>query len=212
MLTPEKIEHEFGSKWCERALFYSYPNALRFELGTGEHPIDRFLSAHKRALDVVQEVFSDVDDIRVAVQVFAESESPGVISLLQCFRGLRDCGLPLPHRDAIKTSQSSYDEESRYCVMVMPIRQADLARALWPPLGHDFRIEPRLSACVYILSKELGILVHPYDDRGMDIIGPNKSKLSEVYDRYRSWLLAHDLDVMDRSFANPKPSDEGASS
>ena len=47
MLTPEMIEKEFGSVWCEQGLFYSHPQSLRFELGVGEHPIERFLSAHQ---------------------------------------------------------------------------------------------------------------------------------------------------------------------
>lgn len=213
MLTPEMIANKFGPKWCERALFYTYPHALRFELSTGGHRIDKFLFAHKRALAVVQEAFSDVDDLHLAVQIFMnESESPGVVSLLQCFRGLRDCGLPLPHRDAIETSQAPYDDAVWYSVMVMPLRQNDLARALWPPMGHDHMIEPRLSAKVYILSPELGILVHPFDDRGMDIIGPNRAKLTEIYDRHRSWLLSYDLEAMDKSFGKLGSANGGARS
>ncbi len=201
------IAKQFGAEWCESVLFHSYPQALRFELSAGGHRIDQFLVAHKRALAVVQDSFRDVDDLHLAVKIFIESKTPGVVSLLECFRGLRDCGLPLPHRDTIRTSQSSYDEEVWYSVMVMRLRQSELARALWPPLGLDHMTEPLLVACIYILSPKLGILVHPYDDRGMDIIGPNKSKLKEIYSRHRSWLLPHNLDAMDRSFGKTDSTD-----
>ena len=115
-------------------------------------------------------------------------------------------GLPLPLREAIETSQASYDDEQWRCIMVMPLQESDMSRALWAALGHDYpSIEPRLelSAYVYILSQDLGILAHPYDDRGMDIIGRNKARLTEIYARHRSWLLSYDLDAMDKSFGGP---------
>jgi len=206
MLTPEMIAAEFGPKWCEPALFNSHPHALRFELGIGEHPIDRFLSAHERALAVIQDAFRGARELHLAVQIFPESEIPGMRLLLQCFRDLRECGLPLPLRDAIRTSQASYDDELWHCIMVMPLQATDLSRVLWAALGHDYaNIEPRprLSAYFHVLSQDLGLLVRPYDDRGMDMIGPNTARLAEVYARHHSWLLSYDLDAMEQSFGRP---------
>ena len=189
MLTPDEIDREFGPKWCESALSYSYPRALLFELGTGCHPIERFLSAHKRASAVLQDAFRGASDLHVAVQIYLESEAPGVAALLSAFRQIQDCGLPIPMRETIRTSQSSYDNEKWYCISVMPLQERDVPRALWAALGHDFRIEPRLEASVYLMSRDKGILAHPYDDRGMDLIGPNTTRLKEIYNAHRAWLL-----------------------
>ena len=60
-----------------------------------------------------------------------------------------------------------------------------------------------LEADIYLLSPEIGILAHPYDDRGMDLIGPNTTRLKEIFDTYYSWLLSYDLDAMNQSYGSP---------
>lgn len=44
-------------------------------------------------------------------------------------------------------------------------------------------------------------MVWPYNDRGMDIVGPNHKLLSYLYGKFNDYLLDHDRDVMDTVFA-----------
>jgi Domain of unknown function (DUF3885) len=204
------IANEFGSAWCGPGPFYAYSKALRFELAVGETRLERFLSAHDRSLTVLRNVFRGAQDLHLATEIYIYSEKPSVPSLLRAFRALRDCDLPQPVRGAIATSAVTDEDDMWQCIMVSPLRHAELPRALWAAVGHDLGIEPRLSARVYIMSRDTGVLAHPYDDRGMDLIGPNTTKLKEIYDRYRSWLLDYDLDVMDKAFGASE-SGEGSS-
>ncbi|OQS46146.1 hypothetical protein B0T49_06490 [Chromobacterium violaceum] len=52
---------------------------------------------------------------------------------------------------------------------------------------------------IYIYSLTDGVLAHPYDDRGMDIIG-DFAILSALYRKYSVFLLRYDREVMDASF------------
>jgi hypothetical protein len=210
MFTPKMISNEFGSAWCNPALFYSYARALRFELALGEHPIDRFLSAHQRALAVTERAFQDADDLHLSVKIYLKAETPGVAPLLRTFRGLQECGLPLPHRESIEVSQAAWDHERWQCIMSIPIRRCHVSRVIWAAVGHDIGIEPRLPAAVYIVSPSVGILAHPYDDRGMDVIGPNTTRLKDLFETHRTWLLDHDLATMQRCFGGPDAASRGA--
>ena len=210
MLTPEQIANEFGPAWCEPAHFYAYEKALRFELAIGNHPIDRVLSAHQRASTVLQDAFRDVRELHVAFVIFFESERPDVRSLLSTFRELRECGLPQPVRGAMETSLVPGENDVWQCKMVAPLRQTELSRALWAAVVSDYySVKPRISADVYLLSRDIGILAHPYDDRGMDLIGPNTARLKQIDDAYRPWLLDDNLDAMDQSFGRPNAASKG---
>jgi len=57
-------------------------------------------------------------------------------------------------------------------------------------------IKPSCWFDLYIYDIELGILVHPYDDRGMDVVGTNKFMMKRIYKQYHNWLLDYDINVM----------------
>lgn len=40
----------------------------------------------------------------------------------------------------------------------------------------------------------------PYDDRGMDVVGPNKALLSVLYNKHYQYLLEHDRAEIDATF------------
>jgi Domain of unknown function (DUF3885) len=52
----------------------------------------------------------------------------------------------------------------------------------------------------YLLSLDQQILFHPYDDRGMDIIGNNRVVLEQIYTKFNDWLLDYDRLTMDEYF------------
>lgn len=87
------------------------------------------------------------------------------------------------------------DMDRLACVAFHCERQA-VHRLLWGALAADLGIEPRLVGNLYVASPERGIVVHPYDDRGMDIAGPNRVRLEELYLRFNPYLLGYDRDRM----------------
>jgi hypothetical protein len=45
-------------------------------------------------------------------------------------------------------------------------------------------------------------MVFPYDDRGMDVVGPNRSLLAGLYSKHHRYLLGHDLPAMKATFGD----------
>ena len=53
---------------------------------------------------------------------------------------------------------------------------------------------------VYLIRKENGILIHPYDDRGMDVICRQAAVLKTLYEKHNCYLLDYNREAMDRRF------------
>ncbi|WP_159086906.1 DUF3885 domain-containing protein [Loktanella sp. Alg231-35] len=64
---------------------------------------------------------------------------------------------------------------------------------LWLALGAELGIKPRVNAGIYIVDFDRSIALHPYDDRGMDVVAMDKKHLSDLYQLHGSWLLDHDM-------------------
>ena len=76
-----------------------------------------------------------------------------------------------------------------------------LISALWCALSSDFgSIEPSPTADIYLFNLDKEVMVFPYDDRGMDIVGPNKQFLKDQYDKFGHYLLDYDREAMDAVF------------
>jgi hypothetical protein len=201
-VTPERLDTIFGPQWSEPGLFYAYELALRFELAKGSHQIDRFLTAHKRAAAVTSHVLGDANDLTLVVLLFADSDKPGVSGLLRLFRGLEACGLPTPGRQSVRAKRAGQSDYETAVVLELtaPMGKEHIPRVLWAAIGNDLGIHPKVPARLCITSISRGVLLNPYDDRGMDVVGTTVDCLRSAYERFGDWLLSHDLSKMTRAF------------
>jgi hypothetical protein len=55
---------------------------------------------------------------------------------------------------------------------------------------------------VHCAGKELGFVVNPYDDLGMEVGGPNRPLLKRLYLEFNEWLLDYNRGRMERVFGN----------
>lgn len=200
----EQIEEKFGGKAFERPLFYRYEGGLRFELSEDGNYLNQFLTAHQKAMRVCRQVFRACEDITICVKIFGGKT---LLSRLSALRELRGAGL-LPETD--KEHWSQFDEEWRgdedyadslwhYIAFNAP--KEYLINALWCALASDFGfIKPNPMAAVYLFNLTQDVMVFPYDDRGMDVVGPNQHFLKELYDAFGDYLLEYDREAMDASF------------
>ncbi|HEX2838451.1 MAG TPA: DUF3885 domain-containing protein [Phycisphaerales bacterium] len=70
----------------------------------------------------------------------------------------------------------------------------------WSAVSYERGIRPALSARVRVLSPEAGLIASIYDDRGMDVAGPNAGRMRECYVKFHDWLLQYDRAEMDHRF------------
>ena len=64
---------------------------------------------------------------------------------------------------------------------------------------YEFNSCQRLNHKSFNPNKE--IIVHPYDDRGMEVISRNTSALAGLYERHNNLLIDYDMEAMRETFA-----------
>ncbi len=200
-----QIDNMFEGKAFKRPLFYNYEGGLRFKLSEGGNFLNQFLTAHRKGMEVCSQLFSGCEDITICVKVYGGKT---LLSSLSILKSLREAGL-YPTSD--KEHWSEFDDEWKrdedyadslwhFIAFKAPIEI--LVNALWCALSSDFgNIEPSPMADIYMFNLNKEVMVFPYDDRGMDIVGPNKKLLKEQYDKFGSYLLDYDREAMDAVFS-----------
>jgi Domain of unknown function (DUF3885) len=195
VLNRAEIERVFGTRALEFALFYHHEHSLRFELAQGPSRFHRFLSAHRRATEIMNQVF-DGSSVQVCLKFFG---IPSLRAHLSVFRSLRNCGIVLPEEHQVWCVP---DEETHKILIAFEVEPEYVTQLLWGVFALELGIRPGLLCKVYFFDLERGVLVHPYDDRGMDVIGQNTALLKRLYQQFGAYLLEYDKAQMDRSFGS----------
>ena len=139
--------------------------------------------------------------ILVHLQAFASASH---FSFREMLRELRLAGIVIPSVRDVWVDQTDDDDDYGAghwvsCAFEVPVTK--LQNLLWCAVVTDFgSLHPNPYCRVYLLNSHKGIVCHPYDDRGMDVIGRRKSALAELYTRRKDLLLDYDLEVMRRTF------------
>lgn len=59
-----------------------------------------------------------------------------------------------------------------------------------------------MGASVYLVDETDPLVFHMYDDRGAIVHAPAAGRLRPLYDRFGTWLVAHDRPAIDSLFAS----------
>ncbi len=194
------IEDTFGSNAVGHALFYNHPNGLRFELSESGNPsyIHMFLQAYQKAAEITNFMFADARDLHAAICLYSYGDG-SFLSGLSRFRSIASCGLKIPksYHTWRNLDRVGDEEDDRWRTSIaFKIDRTVIPQLLWGAISSDIGIRPRLLGDVYLFDLELGILVHPYDERGMDVIGNNLGILRSAYDKFDRYLLDYDREIM----------------
>ena len=207
MIDPKKeIEAVFGCAELPHGLFYEFEAALRFELGgegvSTKRPIKRFIQAFERAEAVAADLFAR-SSVWLLSSTFGEASPPK--KHLKPFKAIglsrndfTDLGA-IAQNDADHIEEFGADLYRHWAGTVL--ESPDLIKeALWLALGSELGIRPAASASLYFVDFENRIVLHPYDDRGMDVIAMQREALSDLYRSRHSWLLEYDMARMKTVF------------
>jgi hypothetical protein len=198
-----KIQEIVGRPYRD-ALFYNFPGGLRFELSDGGSPLDQALTALRKATAICDDVFGGEEKILVHLEAFAPASYFGLRKML-C--ELRIAGIVVPRvRDVWLEAEDQTDEadgSGPWVNAAFEISTAKLQNLLWCAVTDDFgaSLRPNPHCRVYLLNPNKGILVHPYDDRGMDVISRDTAALAGLYERHDNLLLDYDMEAMRETFA-----------
>jgi len=204
-----EIQEQFGFQEPPHGLFYSFDQALRFELGGEEfgtdRPMRRFFQAHERAKAVSRTLFGNSSEIFVLLSSYG-AEKPAKKRL----KPLKLCGIKRreiqylcgnPQQDDDHIAEYDNDLFRHWDAAKLQDRQA-ISEILWLGIASEMAIEPsfRGSLSAYLVDISEGLILHVYDDRGMDVIATKDAPLKELFTTYRTWLLECDLPQMTTMF------------
>lgn len=198
----EKIQGIVGSTY-RHALFYNFPGGLRFALSEGGSPLDQALSALRKATVVCDDIFAGEERILVHLEAWLPSSRFALRAMLS---ELRVAGVLIPKVREVWVDAEEQDEEDgedlRLLCCAFEVPASKLQNLIWCAISVDLgSLRPKPRCRVYLLNLNKSLVAHPYDDRGMDVIGKNKSALSALYIRHGDLLLNYDIETMRQTFA-----------
>lgn len=201
MTAREQIEAAIGANAFSRPTFYSNPGGLRFELSEGGAAVQQFLTALRKASEICGDIFASERSLTACLSVYLYRSK---YSYRDTLRSLARAGVEVPRERSTwltMEDDDSGDDPLKVFYVAFKIAPTLLDSVLWCAVGTDLGIRPcpRLRA-VYLLSLEEKVLVHPYDDRGMDVVGKNHELLARLYGRYGRYLLDYDRPTMEATF------------
>ncbi len=195
------------------ALFYGAKWALRFELG-GDWDVEggqvpRMLQALDRARAVTEAVFGESRTVEAVIRTWGRRRTGPRSST---FRRLAAMGFrPKPvYEGRYRHPDDEAGEPYTHFFLAGPTRLSDRATLIWDACASEIGVEPAsplvgvdsIGQFVSLLVDfERGLLVHVYDDRGMDVIAVDREALRPLYARFNDWLRDHDRARMDAILA-----------
>jgi Domain of unknown function (DUF3885) len=200
----DKIETIFFGKAFMRPLFYSHPGGLRFELSEGGTFLEQFLLAMRKATEICADIFTDQEPISVCLRAHTRSNPffhRKILSNLNAagivIPKIREIWLePIDAEDWFEETQAEW-----WLNVAFEASPTLIQNFLWCALSRDFGlIRPNPGCLVYLFNLNSELLVWAYDDRGMDVVGPNKTALEKLYIRHSKYLLEYDRAVMNATF------------
>ncbi|WP_249746243.1 DUF3885 domain-containing protein [Pseudomonas entomophila] len=208
-----EIERIFGRDCFTRPVYYNYPGGLRFELAESGGMIERFTTALRKATEVCTEAFAGERTLVVCLR--SHSSCIGEVTR-QTLRALGDLNITIPRqrtlwRELIEDEPWWDEHAPEYWIsLAFELPVSHLQALLWCSMASDTPITPNPSCLLYLFNLPQQLMVWPYDDRGMDVVGPNHARLEQLYHQYNRYLLDHDRQDMDAVFAG-KPAPAGLS-
>ena len=195
------LEYKGGaSQRIWHPLFYTYPWGLRFELGEyAQDDLGEYVqSAKDRGLRIWREVFAPEDDVLVIFETTPDRALKQELKDCRMQRLLDQAICPFPNQEP-DGEKPRYFHRYLYRSGAKNIPfGAILKRIVEEQTISGGRM--RYTCHVYFYNRTKKLLFHPYDDRGADLIGPDRESLRTYYQSLYDLLLDWNREDMKRKF------------
>ena len=183
-------------------IFYESPIALRFEIGDTALSIGdtRYFRAGQLRASFLYESIPKPDTLLWVLYRSPDTDS-NIDALLERFCTLTR--LPNPKEVYEQDTIDCDGEPLTRIFFFWDIEQTPphIPSLLEGILKTDFAGFSELSSAVFFFHTAKHILLHLYDDRGMDIVAEKRETISFLYERFPNWLLDYDRKRMKEIFA-----------
>ncbi|HEX6376889.1 MAG TPA: DUF3885 domain-containing protein [Allosphingosinicella sp.] len=189
--------------------FRSSPFRLRFELGGetfgSDAPVPRFVQAFGRARQLASEAFERSRRVCGIVASWPDSAHDLFAPAEDGFQALAAAGFaaPLLREWAAPLGIDPDDDErvpARWRAFDLTGDLAGRDVLLWCSVAYEMAVSPKAPVMPFLADFERGLLLHVYDDRGMDLTALGPDPLLDLYRSRSDWLLDHDRERMRLAF------------
>jgi Domain of unknown function (DUF3885) len=213
MQFPEYMRGRFPELQLGPDLFHQWTVGIRFELNANHWPNVQWDAVLDRAMTIYEAVFQQGDiGFIVSGHEFEfedKGRGPGKIPEFRnsVFALSRKKSLGL-HGIAGRQRVMTYHDSNTKIITTyrwteMEPRSIGYHCILRSIMHNDFPSkQPRIGDRVYFINRSRNIILHMYDDRGLDLIAPQVDDLRPVYEAHKTWVLDHDRSSIDNLFAN----------
>ena len=208
------LSEQFPDLKLQKPLYYNWESSIRFEIGPPEVSLwksrenallneEYFSVALHRATEIFNKAFSPDDEIEIIHQRFSDGRQ----KLKKNNFISRHIFPKAIYETASEKLQNIYEIEYKqhhwHRLTYSNLRTIDIDcnAILQASINLDFscRGETYIGEC-YFINKSKGIILHIYDDRGMDVLGAEKCSIKSLYEEFNQWILDYNRDEIDTVF------------
>ncbi|MGN6374879.1 MAG: DUF3885 domain-containing protein [Sphingomonas sp.] len=202
----------FDEKWAEP--YCASPFRLRFELGgesfDTDRSVPRFVRAFGRARTLTNDVFAEAEELVSVIGCWPACHLDIRAPARDGFAALEQAGFRSQPIGEWKGGHPRYslpdDEDGQRDATgkIFDLRDAPEDRdvIIWCAISCEMVVAPKAPVTSFLIDPARQILVHVYDDRGMDVISLKRDTLVELYRQHNSWLLDYDRERIIEAFGN----------
>jgi hypothetical protein len=171
-------------------LFGQWPVGIRFEIGSEQVA---------RATEIYEFVFGQAVDCILVSQEFDGQPAERFTQLFST-PGI----FPISSLSQFQTVEVSPFDETPYRLTWtrVPPLSFNVALMFQACANADLGGTPSIAGRAYAIDHRTKIIMHMYDDRGLDVIAANASALLPVYDRFSDWILDNQRHRIEFRFKN----------
>lgn len=173
-------------------IFKNNNTGLRVDLSESGSTKKAMLKKYNKSNEVLDELFKESGKLSICLTFWGTS----FLSNLYSFRQLKKCGVNIPQKYEILSEHNPDDGISKF-YLFFDLNKTEIHKLIWGGLGADFGKEPSIFFGLYFFDVSSGILAHPYDSRGIDIVGTNRYKIKAIYKKFYNWLSAYNIQKKD---------------
>lgn len=186
------IKEIFGDNCFSSAVFYKYKDSLRFEISQRDSRLNQFATAYENAKTILHFIFEKDTEVYCSLSLSGDSLLPTRSQIKELQHG----GFTIPSQRLI---DYDIDGDEKIARIIFQTSKEECTKLLWMKIAHELGISPSTWLDLHIFSIENKILAHPYDERGIDVIG-EKSTLKTAFNKLHHLLINYDIEKMESSF------------
>jgi len=216
MQLPTYLSAAFPGLDLAPPLFYRWPVGIRFELGADQAEMSYDDVVLHRAYTLYESAFSSEDHswIVSGTNQYVSTRRGGIKTTGGRYRTYSPTvfklrkpsplGLRGPAGRYSFVSDEDWDTREITTLRWSGIqpRNIDYKRILRAKANDDYHLRrPRTIDRVYFVNRTRNLILHMYDDRGLDLIAASRRDLQAIYEAHKSWILDYDREKIEKAFA-----------